>query len=169
MKSDLRKLAESILDGHRLMTIATNRKDGWPQATIVGYANDGLVIYFLIARLSQKFANIKNDSRVSAAIGSDFSDPDTIKGLSLAGRAGIVTKADEYDRAISVFLKRFPEYEAWPLPNPASAPLMKITPEILSVLDYSKGFGHSDLVTVEEGDLRHAAAQPAADWSGRKA
>ena len=36
-----------ILDQHRLMTIATNRPDGWPQATTVGYVNDGLTIYFL--------------------------------------------------------------------------------------------------------------------------
>src|SRR5687767_15935738 len=36
-----------LLDEHRNMTIATLRPDGWPQATTVGYANDGLTLYFL--------------------------------------------------------------------------------------------------------------------------
>ena len=45
----------------------SNRKDGgfdcavgWlgAQTTIVGYANDGWTVYFLIFRSSQKFANI---------------------------------------------------------------------------------------------------------------
>jgi hypothetical protein len=31
--------------------------------------------------------------------------------------------------------------------------LLRIVPEIISVLDYSKGFGHSDLVSFSERDL----------------
>ena len=31
--------------------------------------------------------------------------------------------------------------------------LLRIAPEIFSVLDYSKGFGHSDLITFSERDL----------------
>ena len=48
--------AIQILEGHRTMAIATVRPDGWPQTTIVGYANDGLLLYFLISRSSQKLA-----------------------------------------------------------------------------------------------------------------
>jgi hypothetical protein len=42
-----------ILDENRLMAIATIRPDGWPQNTIVGYANAGFTVYFLIFRASQ--------------------------------------------------------------------------------------------------------------------
>jgi nitroimidazol reductase NimA-like FMN-containing flavoprotein (pyridoxamine 5'-phosphate oxidase superfamily) len=169
MKSELRDLALRILGEHRIMTVATNRSDGWPQATVVAYANNGLLLYFFVARLSQKFANLKRDSRVSAAIGGDFTDPDAITGLSLAGNAEIVTEDGEYERAAGIFLDRFPEYTDWPKPNPAIAPLMKITPTLLSVIDYSKGFGHSDLVEVEKGDLRQPIPQPRSDWLGRSA
>jgi len=31
--------------------------------------------------------------------------------------------------------------------------LLRLEPEIFSVLDYSKGFGHSDLITFSERDL----------------
>lgn len=169
MKSDLQALALKILGQHRIMTVATNRSDGWPQATIVGYVHEGLLLYFFIARLSQKFTNIKKDSRASAAIGGDFADPGDIIGLSLAGKADIVTGDDEYERATDIFLSRFPEYAGWPKPNPAIAPLMKITPTVLSIIDYSKGFGHSDLVQVKEGDLRQPVPQPRSDWLGRSA
>jgi hypothetical protein len=40
-----------------------------------------------------------------------------------------------------------------PQPPSAGVALLRIAPEIVSVLDYSKGFGHSDLVTFSERDL----------------
>jgi nitroimidazol reductase NimA-like FMN-containing flavoprotein (pyridoxamine 5'-phosphate oxidase superfamily) len=136
------------------MTLATNRQDGWPQATVVGYANDGFKIYCFVTRLSQKYANIIRDPRVSAAIASDFADPMAIKGLSLGGKAAPVTDEHEFGRACEIFIKRYPEYATWPKPNPAIAPMLRITPTVISVLDYSKGFGHSDLVKVDDGDAR---------------
>lgn len=42
-----------LLGGHRVMTIATNRPDGWPQATMVGYLNDGFLLYCFVARNAQ--------------------------------------------------------------------------------------------------------------------
>ena len=58
-----RKIVE-LLDQHRLMTVATNRPDGWPQATTVGYVNDGLTIYFLCGPESQKAQNLARDNRL---------------------------------------------------------------------------------------------------------
>jgi len=162
MNHDLRDLAVRLLDEHRIMTIATNRPDGWPQATVVGYANDGLTIYCFVSRLSQKYANIMRDKRVSIAIASDFSDPLQIQGLSLAAKAVPVEQKNEFDRACDVFMKRYPEYATWPPPNPKIAPMLRFTPEIISVLDYSKGFGHSDLVSVSPDDL--GAVQMRSNW-----
>lgn len=51
----------TLLEQHRTMTIATLRPDGWPQATTVGYANDGLTLYFLCGPNSQKAANLARD------------------------------------------------------------------------------------------------------------
>ena len=70
------------------MTLATNRPDGWPQATVVGYANDGLTIYCFVARLSQKYANIVRDPRVSAAIASDFLRPERHQGTFACRKGG---------------------------------------------------------------------------------
>jgi hypothetical protein len=43
---------------------------------------------------------------------------------------------------------RYPEYIAFPMPEPEEIAVYRVLPKVISVLDYSKGFGHSDLVTV---------------------
>jgi nitroimidazol reductase NimA-like FMN-containing flavoprotein (pyridoxamine 5'-phosphate oxidase superfamily) len=58
MDEEIRRKILRLLDEHRIMTIATLRPDGWPQATTVGYASEGLTIYFLCGRDSQKAANL---------------------------------------------------------------------------------------------------------------
>ena len=166
MTPELHKLTLKLLDGHRLMSIATNRADGWPQNTVVGYANDGLTLYCYVARTSQKFANVTRDSRVSIAIASDVTDPNAIQGLSMAARASVVEDRAEYDRATDIFLKRYPEYAAWPRPEPALAPMMRFVPEIVSVLDYTKGFGHSDLVTIPRGGITASPEARRGRWFG---
>ena len=40
MDAEIRTKILTLLDQHRIMTIATLRPDGWPQATTVGYANE---------------------------------------------------------------------------------------------------------------------------------
>ena len=65
----------------------------------------------------------------------------------------VATDAGEREHATEIFYKRYPEYKIMPPPDPSAMPLLRITPEIVSVLDYSKGFGHSDLVRVTENDL----------------
>jgi general stress protein 26 len=167
MMPRVKRLILQLLDGHRVMTIATNRPDGWPQATMVGYLNDGFLLYCFVARNAQKYANIRRDPRVSITIGSDAPHPLDIKGLSLAGRASVVTDPCEFDYVGGLRLKRYPEYAGPPLPalgegaalrispqpSQAGVALLRIAPEIISALDYSKGFGHSDLVTFSERDL----------------
>ncbi len=155
-----RSLIVRILDEHRLMTIATNRPDGWPQATTVAYVNEGLLLNCFVARMSQKFINIARDRRVSICIAGNIPDPSEIRGLSLAGLADPVQDREEFMKSWRLFRDRCPQFASWPEPNPAMAPLIRITPVVISVIDYSKGFGHSDLVTVSNTDLRGAAASP---------
>jgi len=137
-----------ILDQHRLMTIATNRPDGWPQATTVGYVNDDLTLYSLCSPQSQKAANLARDSRVSLTIDHDVSDPMAITGLSMAALAQPVTDTTEVAKAMKLLQTRYPEYAAFPMPKPEEIAVYRVLPKVISVLDYSKGFGHSDLVTV---------------------
>ena len=169
MKQEFKRQIVELLDQHRIMTIATNRSDGWPQATVVGYANDGLIIYCFIARDSQKFANIELDPRVSLAIAKDYPQPLQIKGLSIAGKVLVVEDKSEVDHAQSILLRRYPEYKVMPKSDPAAIAMLRITPDIVSILDYSKGFGHTDLVRVRENDLAEYIESRRHHWAGHRA
>ncbi len=49
--------------------------------------------------------------------------------------------------------KKYPEYGRMMETEDLSAVVVfKVTPEVIAVLDYSQGFGHCELVTVEPTD-----------------
>jgi nitroimidazol reductase NimA-like FMN-containing flavoprotein (pyridoxamine 5'-phosphate oxidase superfamily) len=148
MDALLRQKILQLLDQHRLMTVATLRPDGWPQATTVGFANDDVTLYFLCSPHSQKAHNLARDDRISLTIDHDTSDPMAIVGLSMAAHARPVQDPAEQDRALSLLVKKYPEYMSLPKPAPEDILFFRIVPVVISVLDYSKGFGHSDLVTM---------------------
>jgi PPOX class probable F420-dependent enzyme len=152
MDDEIRQKILTILDQHRIMTIATLRPDGWPQATTVGYANDGLTIYFLCGPDSQKAANLARDDRVSLTIDHDTPQVMDITGLSMAARAQVVVDPAEAEKAMRMLMQRYPQQEEplpIPMPTPEEVRLFRVTPVVISVLDYSRGFGHTDLVTFQ--------------------
>ena len=140
-----------LLDAHRIMTIATLRPDGWPQATTVGYVNDGLTLWFLCGLESQKARNIAHDNRVSITIDHDTADIMSITGLSMAARAYRVSDRAEAEKVLRMLPLRYPDAPAataqMKMPAPEDVALFRVVPEIVSVLDYIKGFAHTDLVT----------------------
>ena len=71
-----------------------------------------------------------------------------ITGLSMAARAQRVTDPHEAERALELLLHRYSEQQSIPGPMPRREALciFRVTPEVISVLDYSKGFGHTELV-----------------------
>ena len=149
MDEDIRGKILTILDKHRIMTVATLRPDGWPQATTVGYVNEGLTLYFLCGLDSQKAKNLALDNRLSLTIDHDTADLMTITGLSMAARAHAVEDRAEAEKVLRMLPLKYPEAPPSPvkMPNPDEIRLFRVTPTIISVLDYSKGFGHTDLVT----------------------
>src|ERR1700686_4720779 len=108
MKREFKRQIVDLLNEHRIMSIATNRDDGWPQATVVGYGNDGMVIYCRISHDNQKYANILRVRRVSLPIPKDYPQPLQIKGLSIAATAVVVTDPGEIDHAAQIILHRYP-------------------------------------------------------------
>lgn len=149
MNEEIRRKIEAIMDQNRIMTIATLRPDGWPQATTVGYAHDGLDLYFLCGLDSQKTKNLARDDRVSVTIDRDTPQVMDITGLSMAARAKAVTDPAEAEKALRLLMRRYPEQDSLPLPMPKAADvsIFRVTPTVISVLDYTKSFAHTDLVT----------------------
>jgi nitroimidazol reductase NimA-like FMN-containing flavoprotein (pyridoxamine 5'-phosphate oxidase superfamily) len=166
MKRTFRDLIVKLLNEHRIMTLATLRADGWPQATTVGYVNDGLVLYLFADRDGQKVRNVLHDDRVSVAIAKDYRRPLDIKGLSLAGRAIVVDDPGEVEHAHALMLVRHPEQRVLPRPKPEEVALVRVMPELVSVVNYAQGYGHSDLVQVSENDLAEFVESRRHHWAG---
>jgi len=148
MPPELHRKVLDILAHHNNMSIATLRPDGFPQVTTVGYANDGLTIYFGCGGQSQKARNIACDNRVSSVIDEDHENWGEIEGLSLGGTAARVTDPGEIAKANSLFTAKFPQVSAFTSEIRTAMDLYRVTPSVISVLDYTKGFGHTDLVSV---------------------
>ena len=133
------------------MTVATLRPDGWPQATTVGYVNEGLTLWFLCGRDSQKARNLAHDNRVSITVDHDTPDIMAITGLSMAARAYRVSDRAEAEKVLAMLPLKYPDAPpstaSMKMPEPEEVALFRVVPEVVSVLDYTQGFAHTDLVT----------------------
>lgn len=92
MKAELHNVIVGFLNQHRILTLATSRRDAWPQATTVVYINEELILCCFVSRLRQKYANIRRDSRVSVAIASDFESPSNIEGAVFGRARGVCVR-----------------------------------------------------------------------------
>ena len=144
--------AAAMLDAHRIMAISTLRPDGWPQNTIVGYANDGLRIYFLTFRSSQKFSNIQKDNRISIAVGEEPRDIREIRAVMAGAHAFEVIDDRERELAWRLLMQRHPNLRDFELPDRLETAMMAADCRYLSLLDYTKGFGHSEALTIESAE-----------------
>jgi general stress protein 26 len=136
----------AILARHHLMSVATLRPDGWPQATVVNYLADGLTLYFLVAQDSQKQANIAADPRVSIAIGGDTDGPP--QGLSFAGRASLIDDP-LWVEALNRRIWGTPEFARFePHPPGHAVALLRFTPQWVSLIDYGSPPGQIQLFAV---------------------
>lgn len=149
MNDAQRSFIQSIIDDANDITIATNRADGYPQATTVSFVNDGLAIYFGTWVKSQKAINLMRDGRMSATINLPYASWSEIKGLSMGGRARKVEAPEEMQKALSLMVAKFPQVQQYAADMQGEEmAFFRIDPEVISILDYSKSFGHTELVDV---------------------
>ena len=139
-----------ILQAHRIMAISTLRPDGWPQTTIVGYANRGFELFFLIYRASQKFANIQLDDRISIAIGAEPREMEQIAAVYAAAHAQEITEEIERQKAWRLLMERHSNLAGFQIPDASEAVFMRAACKYISVLDFSQGLGHREQLAIND-------------------
>ena len=164
MKAKLKAKALKILEACPDIAIATVRDDGFPQATTVSFAHDGLAIYIGVGLMSQKAHNMRRDPRVSLTLTPPYKAWNEITGLSMAARAEEVTLAEEAAQVGKLMVKRFPQIAELDMEALGGGTLFRITPTVLSILDYSIAFGHTDNVTVDEFDIAESLESMQHKW-----
>lgn len=153
MKHELQHKILEILSNCVDMTIATVRPDGAPQATVVSFVHDGLMIYFGCGAGSQKAANLARDPRVSITVTPPYGNWMQIKGLSMSGTASELAVPGEIAKVGQLMIDRFKALSSVTVFDEATVKLFRVKPDIVSVLDYTLGFGHTDVVKVEADDI----------------
>ena len=136
----------NLLARRNIMTLATIRPDGFPQATTVYYVNEGLTLYFATDPASQKAGNINLNNKVSVAIAGETENANKLKAISLSGTARKIVDAERL-HALQILLfravpgaKRFAPMEANQLA------IYSVTPTAISLVDYAFGYGKTFLV-----------------------
>jgi pyridoxine/pyridoxamine 5'-phosphate oxidase len=148
MEKALLNQVASILEAANEMTLATIRPDGFPQATTVSFVNIGLNIFFGCREQSQKARNLAHDRKVSISISLPYASWDQIRGLSIGGLAERVRTKSEAKKVSRLLLERSPEAAAFAPYGMVGVAIFKIVPRVITLLDYSKGLGHSTVIDI---------------------
>jgi len=136
------------LKTHRNMSLATVRPDGYPQATTVAYANDGLTLYFACERSSQKARNLRHSPKVSLTISKDWAGWTKIRGLSMGATAKILDRPADTRRAYTLLARKFKGMKGLSAEDLAATAFVRVQPKVISMLDYRRGFGWTKQVRV---------------------
>jgi nitroimidazol reductase NimA-like FMN-containing flavoprotein (pyridoxamine 5'-phosphate oxidase superfamily) len=135
-----------VLERHHLMTLATIRPDGFPQATTVNYVHEDLTLYFAADAASQKAGNIKLNNKVSVAIASETHNFYKLRGVSLSGLATRVVDEKEAKRLSLKLFRALPQSRRFVPNDPKDLAVFAITPVAIALIDYATGFGKSYLL-----------------------
>jgi len=158
MTEELRAKMIEIIESCKDMAISTIREDGWPQTNTVGFVSMEENIFFETFRTSSKAMNIARDNRISLAIWPYYENVANGSGISLGGYAEEVTDEETSKECSRLLLEKMPELADITyndgdavFPDPHTI-LYRIRPAVISILDFTKGFGHADFVVVEDSE-----------------
>lgn len=89
--------------------------------------------------------------RLSLPINHDTADLMSITSLSMVTRAQAVVDRADAEKVLGMLPLKYPEAKPLLSPmkmlTPDEVRLFRVTPSVISVQDYSKGFGYTELVT----------------------
>jgi len=148
MTPSARRFILDQLKSNRIMSLATVRPDGYPQATTVTYANDGLTLYFCCDRNSQKARNLRRSPKVSLTINKDTANWHKITGLSMGATAKILERPADTKRALTLLARKFKDMRGLGAEDLEEFVFVRVQPKVVSMLDYQREFGWTRLVRV---------------------
>ncbi|WP_113705128.1 pyridoxamine 5'-phosphate oxidase family protein [Nonomuraea lactucae] len=110
--AEIEPTIRQMLLEEELATLATISADGWPSASTMHIAADGLSVYMqCFTRKARKFRQMREDPRVSYAVSvipsGGYYERFKTRSLQVKGRARLVTSADEIAHAAELSKQQF--------------------------------------------------------------
>lgn len=139
-----------LIGSKNLMTLAVNRPDGRPHAATLGYMNDGLNLYFITAKDSEKLSNLTADPRVGVAIRGRAEEGEAV-GVAIDGRASVVGDLAEIERIFSLILERAPQIQPW-APGLGETVVVKVIPESIEAVAVVDGRSRAQTYSIGDPD-----------------
>jgi uncharacterized protein YhbP (UPF0306 family) len=132
------------------MTLATVSADGMPHAAPVYFAADEARqnLYFFSAAASQHSQDLLANTRAAAAIHPLVEGWQEIRGLQLRGAVRPIAPGEEWERAWSCYLVKFP-FAGDLKEMVAQNTLYTLQPDWVRWIDNRHGFGHKEEWTQE--------------------
>lgn len=146
MGEPLRDRILNFLAHHHVMTLATVRPDGFPQATMVYYVNSDLLLHFATDPGSQKAGNIRLNNKVSVAIAGQTERAYKLNAFYLSGTAKRITDPGLVREVQLKLFQAIPEAKRFAPANTHQLAVYSITPVAISLVDFKAGYGNSVLV-----------------------
>ncbi|OHD20977.1 MAG: hypothetical protein A2Y34_16780, partial [Spirochaetes bacterium GWC1_27_15] len=112
----------------------------------VTYVSVEATVYFGTYKSSRKSLNMQKNNNVSYICDqyNDINNLLGIKAIQMEGVASLVTNKEELDRVSMKLIEKYPVLKN--LPTNPNMIFFKIEPAKARYLDYSKGFGHTDII-----------------------
>ena len=144
MEKKAKQKLEAYLAAHPYLQLATLTPGGTPLAHTVAYASEGAVVYFGTHKDSRKIENIRKNPRVAYTVDEDYTELPKIQGIQMEGKATILTKMADVEKAGGLMNKKF---GAMDIPHPNEMLFVRIDPIEAYFIDNTVEFGHRDKVT----------------------
>ncbi len=145
---------EQFLAAYHVMTLATTGEDGVVHAASLMFVAEDLSLYWMSDSAARHSRHLETDPRVAATVAPDYTDFHAIRGLQITGAARRLRDPAELDHARQLLRSRYAFLDQLAR-GPAAlreaaqkAGHYRLTPERITLIDNSKGFGHKDSVLV---------------------
>jgi hypothetical protein len=145
---DVTQIAQTFLEAHSTLALATVNADGTPEVAPVFYISDErLNLYWLSTTSSRHSVNLAAQPRVAATVYPTVWQWNEIVGLQIEGEASIIGDERIREHILTRYLRKFqlpPSFDA----AIAATTLYVLRPSWLRWVDNSVKFGHKVEITL---------------------
>lgn len=156
-QDEIAKAAKGYIDASPWAFLATSYGGKPFIRTVSPFALKGLDVYFSAMKKSAKMTQLSENPLVTLLFQHEGQEQSKFKNVTLFGRAAVVEKESELVKACSLLGEKEPWFKNLPeSADRANIAIIKIAPEKLQFLDFSRGQGKdavAELVFDNSGNL----------------